>query len=1146
MVSTNAVLAALKTYAQTVHASLGIPGAPAAWPEDQLKSPMKVLLESIGTMLGHTVIVTTESPQPGGDGETSGGRVDAAVQVGKTTGTALLTGHVELKAPNKPGDPRKLTAKHDVDQWAKFQRLPNLIYTNGREWTLQRTGTEISRFTLSGDPVHAGEGAVNTEDAESFRAFIETFFLWEPIPPKTSKQLAELLAPLCRLLRAEVLESLASDSSALTRLAREVRKYLFGNASNETVADAFAQTYTYSLLIARMEGADPLTVSEAERVLNDGHGLLSEVLGLLDSPDAHIEVQTSADTILRVLRAVQPHTVVTKHGDNPWLYFYEEFLSAYDPALRKQVGAYYTPAEVVRAQVAMVQELLVSRFGKPKAFADPDVVTLDPAVGTGTYPLHILQTVAEAVPAQALGSTPAVLRQAAANLFGFEYLIGPYSVAHLRLSRFLADHGVETTAQDPLQILLADTLASHEQDADLELPEVYGFEEIREEQEAARALKANQRVVVCIGNPPYLRGTKLGPDGALGGWVAMRRMPRKGEKVRDPETGRRVADKGQIGIIKDFTEPVLSAGHGGDLNNLYNAYVYFWRWALWKVFEQARSAEASDGSSSNGVVSFITASSFIRGPGFAGMRQHMRSVLDEIWIIDLGGDNKGGRRTENVFAIETPVAITLGVRYGDPDPSTPATVHYVSLADLTAAQKRAQLAALTGFSDGSLNWTETLAGWQDPFLPVADAGYLSWPALTDLFPWQTGGSQVKRSWPIGETPAVLESRWAQLTGPLPPDLQTGNAAADASTRTRRRAELLKETRDRRINAEYADLFDPAVRMPALSTAIVGSKPQIRPYAYRSFDRQFIIADNRVGDFLRPTLWRSHSEHQRYLVSLLTKVLGRGPAAVVSADVPDLDSFSNRGGRDVIPLWKDAAATVANVTDGLLDAISSGLGRTLHHRELFEYCYGLLAPSAYVDRFWDALTIPGPRIPITKDEALFTRVSEHGKRLITLHTDGLHDLDVITTDSPGTAVYSSAISDTQYPETYAYDEGSRTLRVGDGEYTSVAPEIWGYAVSGLKVVESWLAYRKLKRAGKSSSKLDEIRPKSWPDTDGQQLLRLLWTLEATIAAEETGAALLDTVIASELFLAVDLPQPNDVERAPADLKAADDSQFETAF
>ena len=149
---------------------------------------------------------------------------------------------------------------------------------------------------------------------------------------------------------------------------------------------------------------------------------------------------------------------------------------------------------------------------------------------------------------------------------------------------------------------------------------------------------------------------------------------RKGGWVRYGDDG-----DSEPAILEDFLAPARAAGAGVHLKNLYNDYVYFWRWALWKVF---------DSTNDPGIVTFITASSYLQGPGFVGMRRKMREVFDELWIIDLEGDSLGARKTDNVFAIRTPVAIAIGARYGPPAPDTPAKVRKVQADRLRTGEAR--------------------------------------------------------------------------------------------------------------------------------------------------------------------------------------------------------------------------------------------------------------------------------------------------------------------------------------------------------------------------------------------------------------------------------------------------------------------------
>ena len=323
------------------------------------------------------------------------------------------------------------------------------------------------------------------------------------------------------------------------------------------------------------------------------------------------------------------------------------------------------------------------------------------------------------------------------------------------------------------------------------------------------------------------------------------------------------------------------------------------------------------------------------------------------------------------------------------------------------------------------------------------------------------------------------------------------------------------------------------RKPAIATLEANTPaPPIEPYSFRTFDRQWVIADSRVGDYMRPELWQTQGPQQVYMVGLLVQVLGEGPAVVGCTEIPDQHHFRGSfGDRGVIPLWRDVDATQSNVTNGLLDVIGKVHGTAVSAEELFAYAYGVLAQPTYVERFWDELEQPPPHLPVTKDRDLFERVSSHGAWLLHLHTYGARfgrpgsDGNV----PPGQAKCTKGVSQEQYPASFSYDNERQTLVVGDGEFAPVTLGIWNYSVSGLQIVKSWLDRRKLKRSGRQSSTLDKIRPAEWEFTE--ELLNLLWLLEATIDLQPEGAALLAEVCASDLFTQDELPTPLDEERRP---------------
>ena len=167
-----------------------------------------------------------------------------------------------------------------------------------------------------------------------------------------------MLAPLCRLLREDVLSALQNPHSNLTQLAREWRNVLFPEADDFQFADAYTQTLTYALLLARFSDKEiHIDTSSAASTIERGHALLAQALRILADDQARQEIDLGVDLLERAIDAVDAVVLLRKHGD-PWLYFYEDFLAAYDPKLRKDRGVYYTPVEVVRAQTNLVAELL--------------------------------------------------------------------------------------------------------------------------------------------------------------------------------------------------------------------------------------------------------------------------------------------------------------------------------------------------------------------------------------------------------------------------------------------------------------------------------------------------------------------------------------------------------------------------------------------------------------------------------------------------------------------------------------------------------------------------------------------------------------------------------------------------------------------
>lgn len=1078
------VKAALRTYADTLKTSYSTVGV-AAGAEEQLKSPVKILLEACAELAPKTV--KTRAARVVALLETSvkgTGRPDVGVTI-----DGLLNGYIELKAPDKPADPTKFRDKHDKDQWKKFQLFPNVIYTNGVEWRLYRYDGEKPVLTASvklGDYITDGAAAVTDDEADKFAVFLQTFLTWKVITPTTPQGLAALLAPLAKLFRQEVAEALKVKGSKIENVRDIWKNTLFPRATDEQFADIYAQTVTYALLLAKLDGANVLDSASAVKTLKKGHELLSSALKILTDDDLKEELGSGLETLLRVINDLDAK-VFKAQEEKLWLYFYEYFLEAYDRELRNKYGVYYTPTQVIGAQVRLVDEVLKTRLGKTQGFADKSVLLLDPAAGTGAYPLAVIQHALNEAESYGAGMVAQVATDLASTTHAFEILVGPYAVSHLRISQAVQNAG-GTLPADGAHVYLNDTLESPHATNPAGLP--FMLQALTDEHQRAQKVKLETPIMVTLGNPPYDRHDAK--DTTRGGWV----------RHKQDSTG---------GILEDFLKPVREAGEGGHIKNLYNDYVYFWRWALWKTFENPGTDEQPQPVPRPGIVCFITAASYLRGPGFIGMREMMRRTFSELWILDLEGDNLGARKTENVFAIQTPVCIALGVKLEGNDPNTPATVRYAKITG-TREEKLAKLDKITKLAD--VEWRETMSGWDEPFLPTGDGDYWKWSKLTDVFPARFNGIKAGRTWVVAETQDLLKERWKTLL------------AAPVS----QRATLFKDSPTGRKAVMEASNSVPAA---SSKTAIVSLKagdplPHIQRVSYRSFDRQHLFADNRMLDRSAPDLWRSHGPQQVYMTTFLTEVYGLGPAAIAAAYVPDLHAFRGSfGGKHVIPLYLDPEGTKPNVTPGLLDVLAAQYGAAVSGEDLFAYAYALLSTPAYVETHSEDLTVPGPRLPITKDTALFAEGAKLGREMLNLHTYGERFAAAGSAGAyRGKARNTKAMPTTadKYPDDYSYNMATQTLKVGEGEFSPVPLEVFTYSVSGLEVLQSWIKYRLKKGYGRRSSPLDNLRPEVWTAEMTRELLELIWLLERTLEVEPAHTDLLKRVEAGDCFKAEELPKP----------------------
>jgi hypothetical protein len=560
------------------------------------------------------------------------------------TNDERILGYLETK---KIGE--KLDQFLKSDQIVKYNRLSgNLILTNYLEWIWLKDGAIAKRETLCYlSDVAYPKARLDPNKAAKVAALIAAFLSTPPKGIGRAKDLALALATRCQYLREFLTDELIRQEredqrGKLFGLFGVFKRDVFHELDIPGFANAFAQMLGYGLFLARLNSGNgaPISLNNAKQFIPTNFELIRELVDFLDELDKeeYREIKWLIEEILSILNTLDltalredlafskrqgrlfPQTEEERvlFAKDPYVYFYEGFLKAYDKDMRKSRGVYYTPPPVVNFIVRALNDILKSTFGIKNGLADRRRVTvLDFATGTGTFLLEVMQQILDET---SEGVRDQVIREhALKNLYGFEYLIAPYTIAHLKLSQYLLDKGFHMQPKERLQIYLTNTLEPIEPQQNWLLPA------LSKEVEQAQNVK-EKPILIITGNPPY-SGHSLNK----GKWIT--------------------------GLINSYKQ--VDGKPLGEKNPkwLQDDYVKFIRFAQWKM-DQVEE----------GIVGIITNHSFLDNPTFRGMRQSLMQTFNRIYVLDLHGNLKkketspDGGKDENVFDIEQGVCISLLVR----------------------------------------------------------------------------------------------------------------------------------------------------------------------------------------------------------------------------------------------------------------------------------------------------------------------------------------------------------------------------------------------------------------------------------------------------------------------------------------------------
>ena len=628
---------------------------------------------------------------------------------------------------------------------------------------------------------------------------------------------------------------------------------------------------------------------------------------------------------------------------------------------------------------------------------------------------------------------------------------------------------------------------------------------IGESRRRANEVKRQEKITVVIGNPPYMEKAK-----GRGGWI---------------EDGSGIKKQKDAPLLDWMPPPEWKVGaHAKHLRNLY---IYFWRWATWKVFGDADPSRLKGRSADRrGIVSFITVAGFLNGPGFQKMRAELRREADEIWVIDCSPEGHQPDVATRIFqGVQQPVCIFTALRRHDQSAESPGKVRYRQLPHGDRRKKFDALAAIGLDDDG---WIECSSDPRASFLPSATGSWAGFAPIEDVFEYDGSGVMPGRTWVIAPDQESLERRWDVLRTETDPERK--QALFHPHLRGGKPGD--KHIHKLQGNGLYGHEFRGG-EVASDKEAVV---PPTR-YGYRSFDRQWIIPDARLINQPNPTLWDCHSDQQVYLAAPHDRAPTVGPALTFSAVLPDLHHYNGRGGR-VFPLWRDRAEGY-NVKPELLREMTDVLGVTVSGADLMAYLAAVLANPAYTARYQRDLVQPGLRVPLTADKSLFNAAVQIGREVIWLHCFGERFDDAAAGRPKGPPRMregygpmiprdgSIPTSPRKFPDRISYDGTLHRLTVGEGFIDNVPPATWEYEVSGKRVLSQWFSSRRLDRSRpiignrRPPSELDKVRIESWPVEYTTELMNVIHVLGRLVDLESSQSDLLDRVCDGELLDAEDL-------------------------
>ncbi|WP_107806499.1 type ISP restriction/modification enzyme [Nodularia spumigena] len=977
-----------------------------------------------------------------------------------------VLGYIEAKDINV--DLAKTEKTEQLKRYLESNIGYNLILTNYLEFHWYVDG-ECEKIAKLAD-LEQGE-IILVDDLQPIAELLQLFIDQKAKDINNYYDLAKEMAAYTKTIRNAIFSTLniEANTEELNKLKETFKQILILDIDNQSFADMYAQTIAYGLFTARIghaqnPGQFTFNRTTASIYISDRIPFLKGLFDIVIATDSVSKIHKSIENLVELLNTVDMTNILETFGqetrtEDPVIHFYETFLAAYEAKLRKSRGVYYTPEPVVNFIVRAVNDILVNEeiFDLQHGLGNRKVTILDPATGTGTFLYAVIKQIRDNVSKYGIDKWNTFLRDAKLvnRLFGFELLMTPYTIAHLKLGLLLGDLGYKFAPEERLKVYLTNALEAGIKQGDL-IPGITQI--IAEESSQAGKVKTEVPVMVVLGNPPYSVSSQnaskrkriLNQDERYLADVEYTGSAWN-KKYKTGKAGKTITELTHIGELLELYKGRVRLEKEKNIQPLDDDYIKFIRFAQYQIQKTPKGY---------GIIGFITNHSYLNGLIHRGMREELLKYFDTLYIMDLHGNSllkettPEGNVDQNVFDIQQGVSILIAVREkSEPDYFSTAYKSRDGVKEMAKVwyydlwgSREDKYRFLESANLNNVDWIELQPTAPNYFFAPKDfdlareynQGYL----ISDIFISNSSGFTTHRdNFAIDFDRDVVKQRILNL---ISEDLSNDNLQELYSIHDSRDWNLAEARKQVRKNLTWEhDLIS---------------------CLYRPFDQRFCYLSTVAMDFPRPPL-KQHLIKQNLSFLCVRQLSISGWRHIFITDlIPEICSISSasRERTYVFPLYiypnTENQQTnlfiekTSNLSPKFLETIKNKLGKTPTPEKIFYYAYAIFHSPTYRSRYAEFLKIDFPRLPLTTNQTLFNSLAEKGEELVNLHLMKSTTLKNLITTFANEG--NNQVSEVTYNS-----ELQRVYINKQSYFTDIPQHIWEFKIGGYQVLDKWLKDRK---------------------------------------------------------------------------------------